>query len=109
MTKKDFELIAQALRDWRRQDMRIAHSHNADCLCVKFANLLQKKNPRFDRGRFLSACMPEEDLCESFTGQRGALWCSSCSRPRLEHSGEAHKQQVPPSAARNTPRRSRRK
>ena len=49
MTKKDFELIASALR-------RLGAGHAWKDTCLAMADALANTNPRFDRARFLAAC-----------------------------------------------------
>lgn len=64
MTKKDFELIAAALRASRPDPMRIAASEEyiEGCenqfrlSCETITKAVQTTNPRFDRARFLAAC-----------------------------------------------------
>lgn len=63
MTKKDFEVIAGALQQVRTIDLSgIALHSDADALhadiCWTFADALAGTNPRFDRDRFLRACLP---------------------------------------------------
>ena len=56
MTKKDFELIAEAIRDGREHySSNKAHATHA----AEVANVLAYTNPRFDRVRFVLACMPK--------------------------------------------------
>lgn len=60
MTRKDFELIAEALNEvmqtnWNENDRQRAEyfiGRAADALAVK----LRSTNPRFDKARFLAAC-----------------------------------------------------
>jgi hypothetical protein len=56
MTKKDFSLIAAALR--ASQIVGVSHRHReqfeATVVCV--ADALGTTNPRFDRVRFVAAC-----------------------------------------------------
>ena len=56
MTRKDFELIAEALR--LAHDYRPAGSPEATLALVGdiFADKLAGTNPNFDRERFLKAC-----------------------------------------------------
>jgi len=84
MTKKDFILIAKVLQEKYRSNPMVAHQHNAACICTLLADALQKQNPRFERGRFLTACMPEEDACESFGGVYSEA-CSNCGIERQYH------------------------
>jgi hypothetical protein len=63
MTRKDFELIAKALRDAR--PIRPANSGHVgvdgahtgiDNTAHELARALQATNPRFDMARFIAAC-----------------------------------------------------
>jgi hypothetical protein len=61
MTKKDFELLAQALRWAREDDLQyrdlsatdVAETH--DLVATHVANALASTNPRFNRDRFIAA------------------------------------------------------
>ena len=94
MTRKDYISIAKCLSEhWRTVSTRIAHAHGAwrnPCICQSLASVMQKENPRFDRGRFLAACIPEEDACESFSPGKtqigGAEYCRNCSLPHSAHA-----------------------
>jgi len=58
MTRKDFELIAQVLKDLKQdQRERGAFAHNPDLETVArwLADGLEETNPRFDRVKFLQA------------------------------------------------------
>ena len=62
MTKKDFELIAAALKE-ARMHWIIAETPDADSFraglyaaAKELAHALSTTNPRFDRERFLAAC-----------------------------------------------------
>ena len=66
MTRKDFQLIADVLNDAltdAREDTRAgrwgggAASSAINALALNFANELGDLNPRFDRDRFLKACL----------------------------------------------------
>ena len=52
MTKKDFELIAEAIKEITVSDYPQDRKDKAQL----FAAVLATTNPRFDRARFLSAC-----------------------------------------------------
>ena len=94
MTRKDYVSIAKCLSEhWRTVSTRVAHAHGSwgnPCICQSLASVMQKENPRFDRGRFLAACIPEEDACESFSpGMKrwdGAVYCRNCSLPLSAHA-----------------------
>lgn len=51
MTKKDFDLIAEILRDYREGD----ETHLIDALAEHFATAFTYVNPNFDEGKFLDA------------------------------------------------------
>lgn len=59
MTKKDFELVAAAIRESRRLagsgnlDRQNTIDQTVEELATKFSN----ENPRFDRERFIKACL----------------------------------------------------
>lgn len=62
MTRKDFELIANAIRNEREQwkgnhpdDLRTM-TETLDNLAQSLGRKLMDANPRFDRERFLQAC-----------------------------------------------------
>jgi hypothetical protein len=55
MTRQDFELIARNIRDQREHfASNTAHARFASAT----AATLSTTNPRFDRSRFILACMP---------------------------------------------------
>lgn len=85
MTKKDYILLANTIKDtWRHRLM--AHKHVDTCVCVLMANALEKENPRFSRGKFLTACMPEEDACEVFKLATGyPKVCANCGVAKAHH------------------------
>lgn len=57
MTRKDYVLIAAALRAARPPGTALlARCHQADCDALVIADRLAGDNPRFDRERFLKAC-----------------------------------------------------
>lgn len=60
MTRKDFELIAAAIRDSRPHAYGAPHERvetvQFDRTATEVAIALSETNPRFDRGRFLAAC-----------------------------------------------------
>lgn len=56
MTKKDFELLARALRDCRPLPLHLERMKQHDYVIRFMANALATTNPRFDRERFLNAC-----------------------------------------------------
>ena len=53
MTKKDYELIAGTIRDMPVRKIRRE-------MAEAFATNLYATNPRFDRARFIAACMGED-------------------------------------------------
>jgi hypothetical protein len=63
MTKKDYVLIAAALKAGRtppreESDTLVNNAYQAQHLDIAYAlsNALARENPRFDRARFLAAC-----------------------------------------------------
>jgi hypothetical protein len=64
MTKQDFELIADTIKQLSTVTCTF---HGASChryLAERFADRLRQTNPRFNRQRFLSACGIDSDLVE---------------------------------------------
>lgn len=57
MTRKDFALIAEAIRDGR-ENFRSNKAHVA--FAYEMAAVLAQTNPLFDSARFIEACMPRE-------------------------------------------------
>ena len=53
MTRKDYVLIAEAIKEAHRLTSEKA---GAGVVAYMLANTLQADNPRFDRARFLDAC-----------------------------------------------------
>ena len=67
MTRKDYVMIAQALRT----QFELSHDNNEDdglCAVINIANdlatALEADNPRFDRERFLEACGVKSDCAD---------------------------------------------
>jgi hypothetical protein len=58
MTKKDFELIAKAVRSLG------ASKHSRRVVARAMAEALHSANPRFDELRFMEACLDEEKAAE---------------------------------------------
>lgn len=57
MTKKDFELIARVIANYRNEIPGTARKDNAASeIAHRFAEELKKTNPRFDVDRFVKAC-----------------------------------------------------
>jgi hypothetical protein len=54
MTRKDFQLIADVLK--AHQD-GTSNGHVVRGLAMSFASALAKTNPRFDKLRFVKACL----------------------------------------------------
>jgi hypothetical protein len=52
MTKKDFELIAKAVKEITADSYKQTREDKANL----FADALALTNPRFDRAKFLTAC-----------------------------------------------------
>jgi hypothetical protein len=65
MTRKDFELIAQTIRDLRistnlpGQDI-LSRIETRNAVAQAFADSLVQTNPRFDKAKFLKACGVEQ-------------------------------------------------
>ena len=58
MTKKDYELIAEAIRDGIHEHKRVFGEpphHHVQVLTERIADALARDNPRFQRRRFLDA------------------------------------------------------
>lgn len=55
MTRKDFELIAETIREYNSLPKL---QRNMTSIEQMFASKLKSTNPRFDSGRFLTACLP---------------------------------------------------
>jgi hypothetical protein len=61
MSKKDYELIARVLRFQRNHIVTSDEAiDQVDQLAAMFATELASTNPRFDRERFIAACMGED-------------------------------------------------
>lgn len=56
MSKKDFEMIARVLRD---PTLHLPEAKRR-AVASRFADELRATNPRFDRSRFVAACMGED-------------------------------------------------
>ena len=56
MTRKDFELIADTLKDCPKGLKGSGQRQDWEIVCGHFAAALNNTNPRFDRSRFLTAC-----------------------------------------------------
>jgi len=56
MTKKDFQLIADVLKASSTSPMNRCVIKE---LAATFASELAKTNPRFNKARFVSACLPQ--------------------------------------------------
>jgi hypothetical protein len=59
MSKKDYELIARVLRESRALSTTSGKCYARE-LAADFAAELAATNPRFDRERFIAACMGED-------------------------------------------------
>jgi hypothetical protein len=87
MTRKDFEMIAAALADAKREGERGLTSLGCLKMAADYiADGCKSANPAFDRKRFLKACgfsEPEPEVIEGlgqFRAGRGAVateWCST--------------------------------
>lgn len=58
MTRKDYILIAEALKEARAEALalRAGAGVGVTIAAVRLADALARDNPRFDRERFLKAC-----------------------------------------------------
>lgn len=56
MTRRDFEMIAEVLRESRPGPGYNVALLSWELISVRFADRLQHTNPAFDRERFLRAC-----------------------------------------------------
>jgi hypothetical protein len=56
MTKRDYELIAEVVKDLRNLSLVPDFEVNPQVIAQTFADRLAKTNPRFDRAKFLRAC-----------------------------------------------------
>ena len=55
MSKRHFNSLAAAVRDWRRVCPSVDEADVAQ-LVARLAAVCQASNPRFNRGQFLDAC-----------------------------------------------------
>lgn len=55
-TKKDFEFVAVRIADVKTKARTEGEENLLRDLAVDFAKGFERKNPRFDSGRFLRAC-----------------------------------------------------
>jgi hypothetical protein len=69
MTKKDYELLATAMQDtyppegpWAMQSERGYAIQQWSITCEGIADHLARDNGRFDRKRFLRACIPGNNV-----------------------------------------------
>ncbi len=56
MSRKDFQLIADAIKTLPSFDQNGVDMVRFDALCSRMADALASTNPRFDRDRFVAAC-----------------------------------------------------
>jgi len=88
MKKKDYELIAEVLKQGRTFPIEIRECGNNpkytshdDLIATCMSNILASKNPRFNRDKFLKACGVEYSYpCEKCGGKRDveARICNNC-------------------------------
>lgn len=57
MTRKDFVLIAGAVRIAIHPDSSKVEIQTIKTVAISLADALTRTNPRFDRDRFITACM----------------------------------------------------
>ncbi len=58
MTKKDFQLIADILKDYNLSTECFEEKLQIQSIIGRFANVLGENNPLFDRNKFINACGP---------------------------------------------------
>lgn len=86
MTKKDFELIASAIKDYINYSYDVEDTDNfivhdyAERIAYKMADALESKNPRFDKNKFLQACGVEWQYCCHDYNYRNGGKCSNCGK-----------------------------
>lgn len=56
MSRKDYRLIAECIRDQRREDARLDDQYILDRLVERLSDALKIDNPRFDQHKFEEAC-----------------------------------------------------
>ena len=56
MTKKDFQALADAIKEALAEDVRIPTRRGVKLTAEKIAQACQRANPRFDAARFYAAC-----------------------------------------------------
>lgn len=57
MTKKDFEAIAEVIREVRHGENCSSYSDVSEAIARGLADVCAENNGRFDRARFLRACL----------------------------------------------------
>ena len=92
MTKKDYVLIAGAIKEQWKRTVR-AHGKGEYSLQVHWTALeisyaLKKENPRFDNNKFLEACGIQDETCtvckkkmpeaEMIDGLTQKAYCTKC-------------------------------
>jgi len=60
MSRRDFELLAQTLKNIRACDEFKEHVELTDYVANRIANALDTHCGTFDKSRFLAACKPKE-------------------------------------------------
>ena len=60
MTKKDYELIAEVLREyhWNAKYGRVTASDVVTMIINDLSDVFASENERFDNNKFLEACIP---------------------------------------------------
>lgn len=56
MTRNDFEVIAEVLKDQRNLSVQTGVDPTPAMIAAAFADRLKRINPQFDRAMFLRAC-----------------------------------------------------
>lgn len=62
MTRNDFEIIAEVLKDQRNLSVQTGVDPTPTMVANAFADRLKLINPRFNRATFLKACGVDGDL-----------------------------------------------
>ena len=58
MTKKDYELIAEVLREYIYMEEKCDDSGWAKEIALDLADVFASENERFDNNKFMEACTP---------------------------------------------------
>lgn len=75
MTKKDYELIAESIKDVLEYQKRPDHAVTVRIVASNLAFVLKLDNPKFDEDKFLTACGIEVPHCKE------------CDRTNIDYAG----------------------